>query len=532
MIPVQLILKNFLSYREATLDFRGLHTACICGSNGAGKSSLLEAITWAIWGESRAAAEDWAIWGESRAAAEDDVIHTGSKEVRVDFTFQSNQQKYRVIRTRVRSGTSVLEFQIETPSGFRPLTGKGVRATQDLILEHIKLDYDTFINSAYLRQGRADEFMLKRPSERKEILAELLKLNQYDDLEERAKDSSRQFKARAEELERSLESIKIQLQQRETTQAQRAELEAELNQLQQVQAFETIQLQSLQVVQHQRQTKVEQLSFVRQQYQNLTQDCDRLQQEQLAVKSQISDLEKILSQEIEIKAGYLQYQNLQSQEEAFASKFVEYTRAGQNRQQKQQQLTKQIHEIERQLQQAQAQLEALQQQEREIQQTLTKSGEVEAGLAQLAAARQRVAHLDQLQMQVSPLLQQRTTLQSQLDRLHAGLVARIEQLETTENQLQRQQHRQPQLQQAVMDVAIQIEELEKKRVYLQRVQEKGQERRHFIERLQAHQRDYEKLVGELEQKLQMLQNPNALCPLCERPLDEHHWNRVVEKTGT
>jgi exonuclease SbcC len=54
-------------------------------------------------------------------------------------------------------------------------------------LEHIKLDYETFINSAYLRQGRADEFMLKRPTERKEILAELLKLNQYDELEERQK---------------------------------------------------------------------------------------------------------------------------------------------------------------------------------------------------------------------------------------------------------------------------------------------------------------------------------------------------------
>ncbi|MBW4614328.1 MAG: SMC family ATPase [Desmonostoc vinosum HA7617-LM4] len=517
MIPVQLILKNFLSYRDATLDFRGLHTACICGSNGAGKSSLLEAITWAIW-------------GESRAAAEDDVIHAGSKEVRVDFTFQSNEQKYRVIRTRIRGASSVLEFQIETPSGFRPLTGKGVRATQDLILEHIKLDYDTFINSAYLRQGRADEFMLKRPTERKEILAELLKLNQYDELEERAKESSRQFKARVEELERSLDSIKVQLQQRETTQAQRDELEAEHNQLQQVQAFDTIQLQSLQVVQHQRQGWEQQLSFVRQQYQNLTQDCDRLQQEQSAIGSQRADLGAILNREAEIKTGYTQYQNLQCQEEAFATKFEAYTRAGQTRQQKQQQLLKQIHEIERQLQQAQAQLEALGQQEREIQQTLTKSGEVETALAQLAAARRHVAHLDQLQMQVAPLLQQRATLQSQLDRTQAGLVARLEQLQATEDQLQRTSRRQPQLQQAVMDVAVQIEELEKKRVYLQRVQEKGQERRHFIERLQAHQRDYEKLLGELEQKLQMLQNPDALCPLCERPLDEHHWNRVVEKT--
>ncbi|MBW4556473.1 MAG: SMC family ATPase [Trichormus sp. ATA11-4-KO1] len=517
MIPVQLILKNFLSYRDATLDFRGLHTACICGSNGAGKSSLLEAITWAIW-------------GESRAGVEDDVIHSGAKEVRVDFVFQCNQQKYRVIRTRVRGASGVLEFQIETPSGFRAITGKGVRATQDLILEHIKLDYDTFINSAYLRQGRADEFMLKRPTERKEILAELLKLNQYDELEERAKESARQFKARAEELERSLESSKTQLQQREVTQAQRAELETELDQLQQVQAFENIQLQSLQVVQHQRQNWQQQLNFVRQQHQNLTQDSDRLQQEQLAVQSQLSDLKTILNQETEIKNGYTQYQSLQSQEEAFATKFQEYTRSTALRQQKQQQLTSQIHELERQLQQVQGQLAALAQQEQEIQHTLSKSAEVEAALAQLTAARRRVTQLDELQMQVSPLLQQRQNLQSQLDRVHAGLVARLEQLQATENQLQRSSRRQPQLQQAVMDVGIQIEQMEKDRVYLQRVQEKGQERRHFIERLQAQQREYERLLGELEQKLQMLRTPDAICPLCERPLDEHHWNRVVDKT--
>ncbi|RUS96018.1 exonuclease subunit SbcC [Trichormus variabilis] len=517
MIPVQLILKNFLSYRDATLDFGGLHTACICGSNGAGKSSLLEAITWAIW-------------GESRATVEDDVIYSGAKEVRVDFTFHNNQQQYRVIRTRLRGGNSILEFQIETPAGFRPLTGKGVRATQDVIIQHIKLDYDTFINSAYLRQGRADEFMLKRPNERKEILAELLKLNQYDELEERAKDSFKKYKFRIEDLERSLEGIKTQLQQREITKTQRAELEAQLNNLQQMQAFDNIQLQSLQVVQHQHQNWEQQLSFVRQQYQNLSQDCDRLHQDQLAAKSQLADLQAILSQTAEIQAGYSQYQSLRSQEEAFAAKFEQHTRATGLQQQQQKQLNKQIQEIERQLQQAEAQLEALEQQEREIQQTLTKSSEVEAALAQLATARNHLTNLDQLQMQVNPLLQQRATLQSQLDRTHAGLLARLEQLQNTENQLQNQHRRQPQLQQAVMDVGVQIEALEKKRVYLQRVQEKGQERRHFIERLQAHQRDYEKLLSELEQKLQMLQNPNALCPLCERPLDEHHWNRVIEKT--
>jgi len=517
MIPVQLILKNFLSYRDATLDFNGLHTACICGSNGAGKSSLLEAITWSIW-------------GESRAAAEDDVIHSGAQEVRVDFTFLTNQQTYRVIRSRLRGATSYLEFQIQGDSGFRPLTGKGTRVTQDVILQHIKLDYDTFINSAYLRQGRADEFMLKRPAERKEILSQLLKLDQYDQLEEQAKESSRQYKARVEELERSLENIKVHLQQKDANSAELALLVTQLEELHQTQAVENAQLQNLQAIQSQHQTKLTQLSFVRQQLQNLVQDCDRYHQECLSGKTQLAELETILQQAPQIKAGYAEYQNWQLAEEAFAVKFAEHTRVTELRQQQQQQLTKQIQEIERQIQQAEAQLEAVEQQEREISQTLAKSAEVDAALAKLTAVRNRVSYFDQLQLQVSPLLQQRNNLQNQLNRVHAGLVARLEQLQNTEKQLQNQQRHQPQIQKKIAEVETQIEELEKKRVYLQRVQEKGQERRHFMERLQAHQGDYEKLLAELEQKLQMLQNPDASCPLCERSLDEHHWSRVIEKT--
>ena len=47
MIPQKLELTNFLSYRETTeLDFNGIALACISGSNGAGKSSILDAITW------------------------------------------------------------------------------------------------------------------------------------------------------------------------------------------------------------------------------------------------------------------------------------------------------------------------------------------------------------------------------------------------------------------------------------------------------------------------------------------------------
>ena len=54
MIPVRLTISGFLSYQEPSeLDFTGIHVACISGRNGAGKSAMLDAMTWALFGEAR-----------------------------------------------------------------------------------------------------------------------------------------------------------------------------------------------------------------------------------------------------------------------------------------------------------------------------------------------------------------------------------------------------------------------------------------------------------------------------------------------
>ncbi|MFM6399556.1 AAA family ATPase, partial [Planktothrix sp.] len=250
MIPQKLTLKNFLSYREATLDFSGLHTACICGSNGAGKSSLLEAMAWAIW-------------GNSRAESEDDIIYMGEIEARVDFTFINQGNLYRVIRNRRRGQSGTLEFQVATTPlqeiedldslKFRPLTERGLRATQQKILDYLKLDYDTFINSAYLRQGRADEFMIKRPTERKEILASLLKLDQYDGLSEKAKDLAREYKAQGEVLEQTLTSNQAQIEQSGQLKQDIIQLQSTIDHLQEKQIQDRDHYQQLQAQQHHRQ---------------------------------------------------------------------------------------------------------------------------------------------------------------------------------------------------------------------------------------------------------------------------------------
>lgn len=54
MIPIKLRLAGFTSYREPVeLDFTGFDLACISGANGAGKSSLLDAITYALYGKAQ-----------------------------------------------------------------------------------------------------------------------------------------------------------------------------------------------------------------------------------------------------------------------------------------------------------------------------------------------------------------------------------------------------------------------------------------------------------------------------------------------
>jgi exonuclease SbcC len=518
MIPLQLTLKNFLSYREATLDFRGLHTACICGANGAGKSSLLEAITWVVW-------------GKTRVATEDDVIHAGVNHVRVDFEFICHQQTYRIIRSRSRSKSSSLEFQVETESGrFRSITAKGMKATQEEIVTALKLDYDTFINSAYLRQGRADEFMLRRPSDRKQILADLLKLDRYEQLATRSKDLAKEYKGQAEQVKQSLALLEEQLAQEKSTKQELASLEIQTERLQQLQEQAHNRLQDLQVIEHQRQAWEQQITVQQTQYQNLLQDCDRLSKDLTSLQTQLSQLEQLIKQEPAIVERYNQLLSWQEQEKDLSAKFTAYQQAQQQLTQLEQKLGKQNNDLNLQIQQVQTRLEATEQQEQELQQIFSRSSEVEAGLEQLNQSRQRLAELDKIQQYVAPLLQQKNNLQIEIERIETKLTVKLEQLQQAAEQLAEQIARVPQMRQAVLTIDAQIDELDKKKVYQKRVREKGEERRDFQTTLQANQRVYERQFQELQQKLDLLGTPEATCPLCERELDEHHRNHVVNKT--
>lgn len=196
MIPIRLKIKNFMCYgvTPQTLEFSGIHVACLCGSNGHGKTALLDAITWALW-------------GNTRTRTQEELVHQGQLDMSVELDFLAREQKYKVIRRYTRSsgarqGITILELQISSyDENYQAITQNTLRETENKIKELLNLDYDTFINTAFLRQGDADRFTTSRPGERKATLAEVLGLSEYEKLELKAKSNYRSLTSKLKDYE-------------------------------------------------------------------------------------------------------------------------------------------------------------------------------------------------------------------------------------------------------------------------------------------------------------------------------------------
>ena len=207
MVPLRLQLRNFLSYGEAApvLDFSAFHIACLSGGNGQGKSALLDAITWAVWGEARKSSD--------ARKPDEELLRVGTREMAVDLQLALDGEVYRIVRSYSQSASGKtskpgLEFQVrEGETEWRPLTAESIRATQAVIDERLGIDYETFVNSTFLLQGRSDEFTKKKPGERKEILGKILGLDRYDRLAASAGRRWSGLRERAARLEAEAERL-------------------------------------------------------------------------------------------------------------------------------------------------------------------------------------------------------------------------------------------------------------------------------------------------------------------------------------
>jgi len=207
MIPLRISLKGFLCYKEEQEIAFDSHATLwmLSGLNGSGKSSIFDAVTFALFGYHR---------GGSQHAVE--LINKDSDGLSVEFDFRLDNQVYRVRRTlrRTTKGTTSATQQIyryQPDSGkhpWIPVEGSNYkRQFEEWISDKIGLNYETFTSSVLLLQGKAEKLLDSKPEGRRAVLASIVDLERYEHLHEKADAKRKELKGQLEALSSQLAAL-------------------------------------------------------------------------------------------------------------------------------------------------------------------------------------------------------------------------------------------------------------------------------------------------------------------------------------
>lgn len=295
MLPKRLELKNFLAYRAPQpLLFEGIHLACLTGANGAGKSSLLDAMTWALW-------------GKSRAPREEELINYGQPEMVVQFDFEQDGIDYRVVRKRTKKsgGSGTLDlFVFDPDAGLREMTEPTKAATQAKIERLLRMSYETFVHSAFLQQGKADSFTALRPTERKKVLGEILELDRWIAYENGAKAELNQIKEELTLLDGRIQGIDAELEQEPALRREQEEAEASYEIAKQAFIVAQDRFNEVRQVPDALKAKREQIAAVEQALSRYQGDLKAVSGEIERQQKRIAGLEVTITSQGQIEAGY------------------------------------------------------------------------------------------------------------------------------------------------------------------------------------------------------------------------------------
>jgi exonuclease SbcC len=203
LIPVNIEIKNFFSHKDSQIDFTQFDSALLIGnvdgnydtSNGSGKSTIFEAILWSLF-------------NKSRAAAMDDIVFWGENFCKVVFIFKHDGDLYKVVRKRSRmnSASHITFFRQDSNGNWLDISGSTPSLTNKAIVSAIKVDYKTFVNSAYFRQNDISEFAESDAARRKGILKSIIDISKWDEYEKISKGSLRELRGECKILSARLDN--------------------------------------------------------------------------------------------------------------------------------------------------------------------------------------------------------------------------------------------------------------------------------------------------------------------------------------
>ena len=178
MIPVKLTIQGLYSYQEKQIiDFRKLtesHLFGIFGSVGSGKSSILEAITFALYNETDRM--------NLRDGRNYNMMNLKSNEMLIDFEFESGKERnrYKVVVKGRRNKKDFEEVKAFERSAYKEVADVWISIEPSSLKDIIGLTYSNFKRTIIIPQGQFQEFLQLTGVERTRMMKELFNLEKYE----------------------------------------------------------------------------------------------------------------------------------------------------------------------------------------------------------------------------------------------------------------------------------------------------------------------------------------------------------------
>lgn len=193
MIIESINIKNFLSHEDTEINFeQGVNI--ITGKNGAGKSSILDAMKFALFGESR------------NNEKINELIKKGKNFFEITLNFNLNGDHYEIYRHfGMKKAKNAERLAYVKKNGvFTSETYEGVNAEITKILNVSK---DVFKNSVFVEQGQMDSLISGTPKERKTIFSDIIGLTSLSKSADRLKEIASNFRDEASTLQSSSDRL-------------------------------------------------------------------------------------------------------------------------------------------------------------------------------------------------------------------------------------------------------------------------------------------------------------------------------------
>lgn len=412
---------------------------------------------------------------------------------------------------------------------WRSLTAASMKETQKVIENLLRMDFDTFVNSAYLRQGRADEFTTRNAMERKQVLTEILGLSYFDHLQEQARDRVKELKARQEWLQAaiaSLGSAELEIasaendveQNRQNFARASEELDAcKLNAEELQQKIQRLQITSEKVASAEKQVKT------------LSDDIDGLSEREVEIEQRRASLAALVSQSPEIEQAVRQFERVKTAAEQLDLQAVTAQDLTARRLELQTQLARHRSKIELELEHVATLRRDNEDKQKKLQKDTADAAKIEEAHINYRETAGLETELSKRQEMFVQLTQRANSLQSQILECRIRLEAEAGQKEVTVSDFEVILSTRSSLESQRVSLQNEAENLEKSETEFELVEERGLSIKSKLESAQIKIEELRRRQRENKEKIQELtcHDDSGICPLCASPIVDRA--AVIEK---